>query len=162
MLDDMSAGADSVTIDPFGLQPGEAAQVGHAVAGALSGNRGFEASAAPAPAADLSGAWELTMSFLHGARRHSLRLKQNDQALAGAQECEMFSGAVDGTVSGNEVRLRLRDRYEGSNITFQLAGTVEAGGMAGTMLLGTSNDHHQGAVNLAQFGSGSWVAKRLG
>jgi hypothetical protein len=29
-------------------------------------------------------------------------------------------------------------------------------------VLGTSNDQNQGAVNLAQFGGGSWTATRLG
>src|SRR5262249_26357011 len=36
MLDDNSATADAIAIDPFQLQPGEAAQVGEAVAAALS------------------------------------------------------------------------------------------------------------------------------
>jgi D-glucosaminate-6-phosphate ammonia-lyase len=162
MLDDMSADADSVTIDPFGLQPGEATQVGHGVAGALSGNRGFE-SASPKPAAaDLTGEWKLSLNFLHGARHHLVHLRQSGDALAGEQESDLFRSAVDGAIAGDVVRLRMRDRYESTNITFQLSGVVSDGAMSGTMVLGTSNDHNQGAVNLAQFGGGSWMATRLG
>jgi len=39
MLDDNSATGNSIAIDPFQLQPGEAAQVGDAVVAALRGRR---------------------------------------------------------------------------------------------------------------------------
>src|SRR5215470_15074008 len=49
MLDDNSATEDSIVIDPFQLQPGEAAQVGDAIAAALRDARG--ASPLPVPPA---------------------------------------------------------------------------------------------------------------
>ena len=36
MLDDMAVAANSIEVDPFGLQPEEAAQVGKAIAAVLS------------------------------------------------------------------------------------------------------------------------------
>ena len=39
MLDDNSATEDAIAIDPFQLQPGEAAQVGDAIAAALRERR---------------------------------------------------------------------------------------------------------------------------
>src|SRR5580692_3401183 len=69
MLDDMSTTANSVEVDPFGLQPGEADQVGRAIAAALMIPAAATAPA-PAPKTDISGAWDVQVSFLHGARTH--------------------------------------------------------------------------------------------
>jgi hypothetical protein len=33
--------------------------------------------------------------------------------------------------------------------------------MTGTVILGAVTDHHQGLVNLSQFGSGNWQADRI-
>src|SRR5262249_59305668 len=66
MLDDNSATENSIAIDPFQLQPGEAAQVGDAIAAALR-----EASRHPPaphrpPRGEIAGNWELRVDFLQG------------------------------------------------------------------------------------------------
>jgi hypothetical protein len=33
--------------------------------------------------------------------------------------------------------------------------------MTGTVVLGAVTDHHQGTVNLSQFGGGDWQASRI-
>ena len=73
MLDDNSATENSIAIDPFQLQPGEAAQVGDAVVAALR-EATLHATArrrAP-PAIAIAGDWELRVDFLQGARIHRL------------------------------------------------------------------------------------------
>jgi uncharacterized pyridoxal phosphate-dependent enzyme len=159
MLDDMSATADSVTIDPFGLQPGEAAEVGRAIARALAASPdGRE----PAPAAvDVSGTWELTTRFLHGERTHRLTLRQDGGALSGSHSSLHFAGPVSGRVEGDVVRFDCTTRYEGNNVTYRFRGTASNEAMAGTVAFGTSNDHHKGEVNLAQFGEGDWQGRRV-
>ncbi len=159
MLDDMSATAETVTIDPFGLQRGEAAEVGRAIARALLA---AGAEVAPAPArVDVSGAWALTTRFLHGERAHRLELRQSGGKITGAHDSPQFSGAVSGHVTGDAVRFDCVARYEGSDIAYRFRGREQGGAMAGEVGFGTSNDHHQGEVNLAQFGEGSWQARRL-
>jgi L-seryl-tRNA(Ser) seleniumtransferase len=162
MIDDMSAGENHVTLDPFALQPGEAREVGHAIARALSANQGAQPSAAAAPALDLSGEWDVLVEFLHGARTHRMHLAQAGAILSGNHVSAQFQGRVDGNVSGADLRLVFADRYEGSTIAYQFTGKAADGSIAGTVVLGTSNDHHQGEVNLAQFGTGRWWAERVG
>jgi uncharacterized pyridoxal phosphate-dependent enzyme len=161
MLDDMSMTAESVQIDPFGLQPGEAAEVGKAIAAVLVAHTAVaSAERRPAPSADLSGEWEVRVSFLHGARTHRLRLHQKGDALTGDQSSELFAGNVVGRLTGRGVCLTLTDRYEGSTISYRLDGEVADQRMSGTVVLGSASDHHQGPINLAQFGSGQWQAQR--
>jgi L-seryl-tRNA(Ser) seleniumtransferase len=159
MVDDMSAGADSITLDPFGLQPGEAKLVGQAIAAALSAPP-VAPEIMAAPTADLSGVWVLTTRFLHGARTHRVVLRQDGNALTGTQSSPQFSGAVRGAIKGGDVWLDLETRYEGSTIRYALAGTAAGDAMSGVARLGTANDQHQGSVNLAQFGEAHWSAVR--
>ncbi len=86
MIDDTAATANSVTIDPFQFQPGEAAEVGKAIAATLNAARSLKPAPDPAPAIDLSGEWSVRVQFLHGERLHTLHLQQQGSNLAGRQE----------------------------------------------------------------------------
>ncbi len=97
MLDDMATTANSVEVDPFGLQAGEADQVGRAIAAALMIPAAATAPA-PAPKTDISGAWDVQVSFLHGARTHRLTLQQQGGAVTGSQTSQQFDGPVTGSL----------------------------------------------------------------
>ena len=83
MLDDNSATDDSIAIDPFQLQPGEAAQVGDAIVAALRASLTNRPPATRAPGPDVAGDWELRVDFMHGARTHRLALEQSGGDIAG-------------------------------------------------------------------------------
>ncbi len=162
MLDDHSAKEDGINIDPFQLQPGEANEVGREIARVLEGARITAPRVLAAPSVDLSGEWEVRVRFLHGERVHKVRLSQAGNAISGEQHSLLFEGGVSGQIEGAAVALSFGTRYEGSNIRYNFAGEAGAGAMAGTVNLGTSTDHHQGPVNLAQFGTAKWSATKVG
>ncbi len=159
MLDDMSAGPDSIEIDPFGLQPGEATEVGKALAAALAASR-QPAPSSPAKAPDLTGEWSLQVQFLHGERQHRLRLRQQGLAITGSHASDQFDGDLAGRLEADGISLTLTARFEGSTISYRLDGTAEKDRMHGNVVLGTATDHHQGPVNLSQFGAARWQAVR--
>jgi L-seryl-tRNA(Ser) seleniumtransferase len=162
MLDDHSAQQDRINIDPFQLQPGEATEVGRAIARVLEGARITDPKPLAPPAVDLSGEWEVRVRFLHGERVHKVSLKQSGNAITGEQHSELFEGGVSGQIEGETVAMSFGTRYEGSNIRYNFDGQAAPKSMSGSVRLGTSTDHHQGPVNLAQFGSAQWSATRLG
>jgi hypothetical protein len=161
MLDDMATTANAVEVDPFGLQAGEADQVGRAIATALAIPT-VAKPAAPAPKVDVSGAWDVQVSFMHGARAHRLTLQQQGGTITGSQSSPQFDGPVSGSLDADGVHLEFRTRYEGSTIFYSLDGAVTDGQMKGTVSLGTASDHHQGPINKAQFGTGAFEAVRAG
>jgi D-glucosaminate-6-phosphate ammonia-lyase len=161
MLDDTSITANSLQIDPFGLQPGEADQVGRAIAAALA-VPGEAVASAPPPAIDVSGIWDVGVSFLQGERAHRLHLQQQDGAITGSQTSQQFEGPVTGRLDAAGVHLVFRTRYEGTDILYRLDGSVADGRMQGQVTLGGSTDHHQGPINAAQFGSGRFQGERTG
>jgi L-seryl-tRNA(Ser) seleniumtransferase len=161
MLDDMAVTANSVEVDPFGLQPGEADQVGRAIAAALSAPVVAQPAQA-APKIDLSGAWDVHVSFLHGERSHRLTLQQQGATITGSQSSQQFDGPVSGSLDADGVHLTFRTRYEGATIFYQLDGAIADGRMQGSVALGSASDHHQGPINRAQFGTGQFQAVRAG
>jgi len=160
VLDDMSATANSIAVDPFQLQAGEAAAVGDAIAIALSANAKPAAPGAPV-AATVAGEWDVTVTFMHGQRTHRMKIGQSGSALSGQQNSSDFSGPVSGKLTHEGVAFSFQTRFEGSIIAYQFDGKVANDSMGGTVTFGTSNDHHQGVVNLGQFGSGKWEARRV-
>src|SRR5947209_12748192 len=104
MLDDNSATENSIAIDPFQLQPGEAAQVGNAIAAALrEAGRHAPAPDRP-PETEIAGNWELRIDFLQGSRVHRLDLEQRGPEIAGQQRSTHFEGPVSGWLNGARIQ----------------------------------------------------------
>jgi hypothetical protein len=160
MTDDTSAKANSLVIDPFQFSPGEAAEVGKAIAAALTEARSMQPAKEPAATIDLSGNWDVRVHFLHGERKHRLRLQQQGSQLSGSQQSEQFESNVIGKLAAQHVRMEFETRHEGSAIAYRFEGTVNDGRMEGDVFLGSATDHHRGPVNLSQFGKGQWQAER--
>jgi L-seryl-tRNA(Ser) seleniumtransferase len=161
MLDDNSATENSISVEPFQLQPGEAAQVGDAVVAALLVAAQAEPAPARAPALEIAGDWELRVDFLHGARTHRLALEQRGGVIGGHQRSALFEGPVSGAVSADSVEFTFDQRYEASNLSYRFEGRIENGAMRGTVALGAASDQNGGLVNRSQFGTGAWEARRV-
>jgi D-glucosaminate-6-phosphate ammonia-lyase len=161
MLDDNSATENSIAIDPFQLQPGDAAQVGDAIAAALrEASRHAPAPTRP-PETEIAGNWELRINFLQGSRVHRLNLEQRGFELAGHQHSTHFEGPVSGWLNGDQIQLSFTSRYEASTICYFFDGEIRDGSMSGTATLGAASDQNHGIVNRSQFGTGRWQASRV-
>ncbi|HXC29770.1 MAG TPA: aminotransferase class V-fold PLP-dependent enzyme [Stellaceae bacterium] len=161
MLDDNSATENSIAVDPFQLQPGEAEQVGNAVVAALLVSAQAERVPAHAPALTVAGNWELRVEFLQGARTHRLALEQNGADLSGHQKSAQFDGPVLGQLDADIVHFSFEQTYEGSRMSYRFEGRLTDGAMEGTVLLGAASAQNAGIVNRTQFGAGEWRAKRV-
>ena len=161
MLDDNSATENSIAVEPFQLQRGEAEQVGDAVVAALLVSAQAERVPARAPALTVAGNWELRVDFLQGSRTHRLALEQNGAALAGHQKSAQFDGPVTGSLDADVVQFSFQQRYEASNMSYRFEGRLKDGAMNGTVMLGAASDQNSGIVNRTQFGTGEWRAKRV-
>ena len=85
----------------------------------------------PAAAIDLSGNWDVRVQFLHGERKHRLRLQQQGSQLSGSQQSEQFESNVIGRLAAQHVRMEFETRHEGSAIAYRFEGTVNDGTHAG-------------------------------
>jgi len=161
MLDDTTATPNSIAIDPFALQPGEADAVGIAIAGVLSSAGRVAPSATKPVSVELAGDWDLRVKFLRGERAHRLRLEQEGTEIKGHQHSEDFDSPVTGRVTPEGFEFTFLHRYEGSRINYRFLGQAKGADLAGTVVLGSVTDSHQGALNMSQFGTGDWRASRV-
>ena len=162
MIDDTATTADTIVIDPFALQPGEAEAVGVAITLALTHASREKPAAEPPVAAEVAGEWDLRIKFLRGERTHRLLIEQRGSELSGQQHSADFDSPVVGRLTPEGVDFSFDYRYEGSSISYHFLGQANGRTMTGTVVLGAVTDHHQGIVNLAQFGTGDWQASRVG
>ncbi len=161
MIDDTATTADTIVIDPFALQPGEAEAVGVAIALALTHAAREAHSVEPPVASEIAGEWELRVKFLRGERAHRLRIEQRGSELSGQQHSADFDSPIVGRLTPEGVDFSFDYRYEGSRISYRFLGEASGRTMKGTVVLGAVTDFHQGSVNLAQFGKGDWQASRV-
>ncbi len=162
MLDDRGATENSIFILPFSLEPGEAEIVGAAIAKALDTTPAAKPAAIEPPAGDVSGLWLVEIAFAAETTPHRVRLRQTDGTLDGTHATLDLVGSVSGTINGNRVAFASLHPYEGSNLSYAFTGTLADGRLSGTVLLGTSGDSAPGPLNMREFGSASWQARKLG
>ena len=162
MLDDNSATDDSIAIDPFQLQPGEAAQVGDAIVAALRASLTNRPPATRAPAPD-----DRRRMGIAGRRSCTARARiasRSNRAAAtspGTSARRSSRGRSAARSTPTVSASRSTGRHEAATISYRFEGTVADGEMAGTVLLGAASDQNQGIVNRTQFGAGSWEARRV-
>jgi D-glucosaminate-6-phosphate ammonia-lyase len=161
MLDDMAVGENSIAIDPFGLQPGEADQVGKAVLAGLTVQAEAAQPSVSVARAALSGRWDLEVSFLYGKRLMTIELQDADGAVTGTHTSPRFEGAVTGHVDSAGIHLVFTTWHEGTMVAYRLDGSIADGRMQGDVTLGSATQNRRGPINLAQFGPGSFQGLRI-
>jgi L-seryl-tRNA(Ser) seleniumtransferase len=106
--------------------------------------------AAPrAPAADVSGRWDVEMEFVRGSSRHTLLLEARGNRLSGMHLGSTLKGDLSGSIDGDAIRMSSSFPIEGTRLTYTFTGTLASGRMSGDVALG-------------EYGSGRWTARRPG
>jgi hypothetical protein len=89
-----------------------------------------------APAADVSGCWDVDVEFFSSRSRHTLQIEQDGNWIQGSHTGDFSVRELAGMIEGDKVTLRSVDRRPGDTITFIFAGTLSDGTMSGPIHLG--------------------------
>jgi D-glucosaminate-6-phosphate ammonia-lyase len=140
--------ASSVFIIPYMMLPGDEKIVAERLYAVLSNPPKFENPEPPAnPSVSVSGQWEARLEFGRGSANHSIVLEQDGAKLLGTHHGEFYEGDLSGAVSGNNVRFRTSTRAEGTRLSYEFTGVVNADKITGT-------------VNLGEYGQTTWIAQK--
>ena len=166
MLDDRGSSDTSLYILPFSLQPGEAKIVGEAIHRALSQSvRSVKPSttARQDGSTDVTGTWDLELSFVVGSARHRVELKSNGSKVSGSHRTLYFQNPLSGAISGETIEFSSLHKFEGTNLAYRFVGRVDADGnrMSGTVELGSTGQAAPGPLNMKEYGSAAWKATRV-
>ncbi|MEZ4584755.1 MAG: hypothetical protein R3A10_24480, partial [Caldilineaceae bacterium] len=129
-------GRAALRITPSQMRPGHEEVVAERIYGILSQPRPPR-SAQPAPAqVDISGHWDLTITYAAGVSRHRLYLQQDGNWITGAHHSDFSQQPIEGIVEGTEVKLRSEVRSPGDRVLFLFTGHVAADIITGDVFLG--------------------------
>ena len=101
-----------------------------------------------APAANLSGRWQVEIRYAASTTTHGLHLQQNGNRLEGIHQGDFLSRDVAGSISGDIVTLAssVTERH-GDALNYRFSGKVSGATMEGTLSLG-------------EYLGATWTAKR--
>ena len=117
------------------MQPGDDKVVADRLFGVLSQKR--SAKPAPkAPAANLSGRWDVSLEFFSSKSQHSFTLEQDGNRLQGSHKGEFSVRDIFGTIDGDQVKLQSNERIPGDVISFTFAGTLAGDTLSGPVYMG--------------------------
>lgn len=125
----------SINITAWMMQPGDDRVVADRLFEVLSRKRDPK-PAPPAPAANLSGRWDVEVTYFSSKSHHTLTLEQNGNLLQGSHQGDFSVRDVHGTIEGDQIRLQSTDAKPGDVITFTFAGAYAGDGFSGPVYMG--------------------------
>jgi uncharacterized pyridoxal phosphate-dependent enzyme len=138
----------SLTIMPYMMMPGDDKIVADAIFATLSHPPLFSGPEIPQGApANVAGIWNVQMKYLCGDGRQRFLLEQQEGAVTGVHQGEIYSGNLTGKVHAQQVSFRSVMAVGGNEIEYAFTGTVTGNSMGGT-------------VDLGEYGHAQWSAAR--
>ena len=138
----------SVTIMPYMMMPGDDKIVADAIFAALSHPPNFTAPEIPQGApANIAGIWDVQMKYLCGEGRQRFLLEQQEGAIKGVHQGEIYNGNLTGKVHAQQVTFRSAMPVGGNEIEYSFSGRANGNSMSGTVALG-------------EYGHAEWSATR--
>ena len=137
-----------VSITAWQMQPGEDKIVADRLYSALTQKRSPRSTTVPAPAANITGRWDVDVEFLSSRSQHTLYVEQDGNWIQGSHKGDLSVRDMTGMIEGDKVTLRSTDRRPGDNVTFIFSGTLAADGTI------------SGPIHLGEYLTAKFTAKR--
>ena len=143
-------GMTGLSFVPYMLSPGDEKVVADRLVAALSNPPKPAPPSGAAPAADLTGRWDVQIEYLASTSQHVLHLAQKGSNVEGTHQGDFVSRDLGGTIQGDEVTLSssYTERH-GDSLMFQFAGKIAAGG-----------NEISGTLDMGEYLKARWTAKR--
>ncbi|NIJ54332.1 aminotransferase class V-fold PLP-dependent enzyme [Dyadobacter arcticus] len=125
-----------ISITTGQMQPGDEQVVATRIVEVLSQKRAPKKSEMEVASVSLKGHWEADIEFFSSTSKHSLIIEQDGNWLQGSHKGEFSVREMQGTVEGNEFKMRSTDRQIGDAITFLFSGSVKDDMMTGSIYMG--------------------------
>jgi L-seryl-tRNA(Ser) seleniumtransferase len=124
-----------LTIGPYMMSPGDETVVADRLLAVLKSPPRVEEKPKAAPAADLSGTWDVRIQYAASVSTHRLHLRQRGNDVDGSHQGDFLTRDLRGSVDGASVRLRSSyDHGDALNYTF--TGTIAGDEVAGELDMG--------------------------
>jgi len=139
-----------VSITPYMLSPGDEKTIAERLHALLSKPVRREVARPSAPSGDLTGTWDVSITYAAAASTHRLHIRQRGAQLDGSHQGDFVSRDLTGTIDGPDVRIESRYTEEnGDALTFRFKGRL-------------TGDDLAGELDMGEYQRARWTAKRRG
>ncbi len=129
-------GLTAITISPNQMQVGEEKIIADRIFETLSKKRPKKSEKLAPAASNLSGRWDVELSFFNSKSTHQWVLEQDGNWLNGVHMSDFASQDIYGSIENDEVKLRSNFRKPGDSITFMFTGKTKGDELAGEVFMG--------------------------
>ena len=129
-------GITGITVTAWQMQSGDDKIVANRLHELLSRRRPLKPAEPVAPAANLSGRWDVDVEFFSSRSQHTLYIEQDGNWVRGSHKGDFSVRDMVGLIEGDKVTLRSVDRRPGNSVTFIFSGTLTDGTLSGPIHLG--------------------------
>ncbi|MEZ5399382.1 MAG: aminotransferase class V-fold PLP-dependent enzyme [Bryobacteraceae bacterium] len=124
-----------IGITAWMMRPGDAEIVAGRLHSLLSQKRAPKPPPA-APAADISGRWDVTVEFFSSQSAHTLTMEQKGNRIEGSHQGDFSVRDLYGSIEGDRVKLQSTERAPGDVISFTFSGSVSGDTISGPVHMG--------------------------
>ncbi len=143
-----SGDGNSFVIRPVALRPDDYKVVAERLNEIFrAAPKGVAKKAPSAPAANLTGRWDVSVQYIAGASAHKLFLTASGNKVNGTHIGWAYEGGLRGAIDGDHVTLRSALPCGGQTLQYTFKGQV-------------SGDAMSGDVDLGEYGKAKWTARR--
>jgi D-glucosaminate-6-phosphate ammonia-lyase len=138
-----------ISITAYMMAPNEVKVVADRVYEILSAKRpAWKPEEPKTSAIDLSGAWDVRITFAAGSGNHTFHVRQQGNQLVGTHQGDFVARDFSGTISGDEVRISSNvGEVHGAALSYRFTGKI-------------NGDSMSGALNMGEYLNAMWTAKR--
>ena len=141
-------GTTSISLSAHMMQPGDEKIAADRIYKILAQKREKKNVVVEAPAADLTGNWNVAVDFYSGKGEHKLFLaKQDGNDISGTHKSTFSLLDMAGKIEGKKVRLQSNYRENAQSIPYTFDGLIEGDSFSGVLYLG-------------EYRSANFIAKR--
>jgi uncharacterized pyridoxal phosphate-dependent enzyme len=134
---DKPGAGTGVSVTPYMLMPGEEKIIADRLVTVLTSPPSKEATPTAAPAADITGQWDVHIEYAASTSNHTLHIRQRGNDLDGAHQGDFVTRDLSGTINGDAVVIRSHwDEEHGDALGFAFSGRVTGDELAGTLDMG--------------------------
>jgi hypothetical protein len=118
------------------MQPGNEEVVADRLYGILSQQRSPRTDQLKAAHADLSGHWDIEVSFPSSKSGHKLFIEQDGNWIHGKHQTDFELLDLVGVVEGDDIKMRSDYRISGNSLVYLFSGKLENDKLKGDIYLG--------------------------
>jgi D-glucosaminate-6-phosphate ammonia-lyase len=129
-------GPTGINVTTGQMQPGDDKIVAQRVSDVLSRKREGRKTQMESAGVNLGGRWDVKITFFSSESMHSMNIEQDGNWIRGSHIGDFDVRDMEGTIEGNQVRLRSSDRLPGDNVTYIFSGTANENTFGGDIYMG--------------------------